>query len=434
MILVSKIHLCIIQNIPFVTIPDKKTLDKIPLALITVLDMLINTFLLTNRIKLSIICNYPMKISKDTLRKILGDRYQNINLEIIPNLSTYSLKDNLIFTLKSFFKLLKLNKFNRIDITYCLYPFSSILASIFFKIITFNKHSKIIYDIRQAWIENIFEQDHLKKNIFLLKIFFLIEKFCVSQSNGFLFLNNSLKKYYEIRFWKKIQNKPIMLLNSHIDEERLKLSQPGKDMTTDIKCDENQVKLGYIGSMDHWRKLDFLLDAISRYNSLYASNNLVLFMIGSGSAVKELEKKCKIMGLDKQVFFLGPKKPDRIKYYLEQIDIGLSHQPKMLATIFGAPLKVLEYLYFNKPVVASNVPAHSRLSKFMNGNGIFLYDFDINSFIRALLNALKVYNKLNVKEVLSDKFGLKQTATTYMHFFNLIQKNSKSVILSNGFV
>jgi len=92
------------------------------------------------------------------------------------NSSLTSAKDNLGFSAKAFNALKKEHQKTKIDIVHCIYPNSSLLAAVLFKIFI-NPKVKIIYNVRSTWIEMIFTQKHINSFLDpLIKIFLNISE------------------------------------------------------------------------------------------------------------------------------------------------------------------------------------------------------------------------------------------------------------------
>ncbi len=431
----EKIHVCLVQNVPLSLELSSKKKSKTPFALINSVNILINSLLESDLVELSIICSSPRKkINSDHLR----ERFQHKNIRrvrVITNISTYSLKDNLRFMLRSIPLLHEIHDQHPINVIHARYPFSSILAAIFARKLGVkgNTNTKIIYDIRNPWIDSIFEMKRVSGRYaqILRAVIHWVERFSLSQANGYIFMNDALKDYYASKFGDFTKEKSYLCLNGEFEENRFgNTLKTLKSYLTDVLPDDQPqntekrvsrpivipiseeerwkkrpIRLGYVGSMEKWRNLDFLIQMMSAVTEEYPKAHLVF--VGSGAHLEELKALTSELRLDDNVFFLGAKKVEDLPYYYQTFDVGISHLPKSLTGWLATPLKVLEYLYFNVPVLASNVPAHSRIRNELDGQGVFLYDFDKGSFVsmlRVLLNEVSRH-PLQTRELVNKRFG-----------------------------
>ena len=109
----------------------------------------------------------------------------------------YSIKDNILFSWRSFKILFQENKKNKIDIVHCFYPNSSLLAGILFKLFV-SKKTKILYDVRSPWIEMSFANKWIsKKKAFIKYIMHFEERILTKFVDYFVFITEWTKEYYK---------------------------------------------------------------------------------------------------------------------------------------------------------------------------------------------------------------------------------------------
>ncbi len=441
----QKIHACIVQNIPLSLELSSKKKSKTPFALINSFNILVNSLLESELIELSIICSSPLS---DVDVNMIKEPFQHKNvrtIRVIPNLSTYSLKDNLRFTLRSIPLLQEIHERHPIDVIHTRYPFSSILAAIFARKLGLKGNPKIIYDIRNPWVDSIFEMKRVsgKHAAILRKIIHWVERYSLYCSDGFIFMNDALKEYYMSKFGKFTEEKSVLCLNGEFEENRFgsslgTLESYWKEFNSDVPTrnedhqqnssslylvtDEERwkrrpIRLGYVGSMEKWRNLDFLVTMMRDVIKEFPRAHLVF--IGSGAHLGELKELTTELALDEHVFFLGAKQVEELPYYYQTFDVGLSHLPKSLTGWLATPLKVLEYLYFNVPVLASNVPAHSRLRDEFDGQGVYLYDFTKASFVNALRIVLtsQLRHPITTRDLVNQRFGRQFMMKSHEHLY-----------------
>jgi glycosyltransferase involved in cell wall biosynthesis len=109
---------------------------------------------------------------------------------------------------------------------------------------------------------------------------------------------------------------------------------------------ENCTVIGFVGWFRSWHGLDFLLEAFRDAGLARKATRLLL--IGDGPAMPALREFVAGNHLDTSVVFTGPLPHPEIPPYVDLIDIAV--QPA--ANEYCCPMKILEYMAMEKPIVA----------------------------------------------------------------------------------
>lgn len=106
--------------------------------------------------------------------------------------------------------------------------------------------------------------------------------------------------------------------------------------------------IGYTGLLSSTRLdislIEYIADQLPKLNFV---------LIGP----EDLSFKTSTLHQKKNIFFLGPKKPDEIPLYIKHFDVCINPQAVNAMTIGNYPRKIDEYLIMGKPVVATNTLA-----------------------------------------------------------------------------
>ncbi len=282
--------------------------------------------------------------------------------------NTYSILDNLRYSMMQCKQLKKINDRVPIDLIHCIYPNSSLLGAVLFKKITGSK-AKIIYDIRSPWIENSIPRLSFRRGICLYKkIAYMSEKALARQADGYIFITQGLKETYESLL--NMQMEPSAIVSSGID---LRLFH--RDNLPPIRnlygIDNEHILIGYVGILSREREMAFALKAfreVIEHDSKYR-----LMFVGEGDDRKRLENLSSSLGLEDYVIFTGSVSHEEVPRYLNNFDLGLCHLPNNLNFRFSFPMKVLEYYSCGLDVLASNILAHQEISKSLP---LILYNVD----------------------------------------------------------
>ena len=119
------------------------------------------------------------------------------------------------------------------------------------------------------------------------------------------------------------------------------------------KLIENRKIVMYTGSLAGYQGLDLLVSAMARVTA--SSPEVVLVLVGGDEkGVKRLAALAKGAGV-KQVLFMGKRPPDQIPDFLSAADVLVSPRRGGL----NPPAKIYTYMQAGKPIVATDIPAHT---------------------------------------------------------------------------
>ncbi len=281
--------------------------------------------------------------------------------------STYSPIDNLKFTAQAYQILKKIQRMGGVEIIHCLYPNSSVLAAVLFKL-TKSKKITIVYDLRSPWLHIAIERGSIPKLLGkpLLVAGYASEFFLSIFVDKFIFITEGLRNHYERRLWRR--GKPYILIPSGIDISEF--TQPSsRNVRRGLGVAQDAEIVGYVGVLSSMRQLTSVIDAFAASKNSKA----VLVLIGDGDALSDLREYVKNHGLEERV-----KLPGRIPYaevhnYIDQFSSGICHLPDTFVFRRSYPMKILEYLAAGKPVLASKLLAHEEIAKAFPEN-VFIYN------------------------------------------------------------
>jgi glycosyltransferase involved in cell wall biosynthesis len=132
----------------------------------------------------------------------------------------------------------------------------------------------------------------------------------------------------------------------------------------------------YTGSMHPVRNLEFLFDVLQH---LRTDRPVRLFMVGGReqSYRERLQSAARKRGIEESVTFTGwIEDSERLYEAIAGADIGLSPLPTDNVLRTSAPIKVLEYLLFETPVVVTDAPDQRRVVEESGAGVVTAYDPD----------------------------------------------------------
>lgn len=165
---------------------------------------------------------------------------------------------------------------------------------------------------------------------------------------------------------------------------RLKLGYP-----------EDSFIFGYIGTLDHHKKMEILFNAFYQLQKKY--EHLFLVIIGDGPAFKNISKSISSFGLENKVIMSGWLNHKDINEHINCFDVAVHHY----ANPYMNPLKIFEYLSAGLPVIAPNIP--NIRTAFKDGLDLLITKADEESLIA---NMEYIMNNDEIRTQLSNKQNL----------------------------
>lgn len=90
-------------------------------------------------------------------------------------------------------------------------------------------------------------------------------------------------------------------------------------------------------------------------------SDVVLFLLGSGLAFQEIERIIAANGIQDKVIIHTPVDYEKVPKYVAMCDVAIVPLPNIPDWRHQCPLKILEYLAMEKPVLLTDIPAHREI-------------------------------------------------------------------------
>jgi len=193
-------------------------------------------------------------------------------------------------------------------------------------------------------------------------------------------LKNWLQRYYEV------DNKKITVIPNGVDVEafrpKLEYEKEAKEIREKLGAANHKIVM-YSGYMD---TLNGITDLVQLLPEIIRKRQEVYFLfVGYGP------EKDRIISLSQKhprnVKFLAPVPHDKIPVYYQMCDLFLIPRPSTISTETLTPLKLLETMAMEKPVLASNVGGIAEVIRHQK-NGYLFEKGDMGSLKQVLLQIL----------------------------------------------
>ena len=269
---------------------------------------------------------------------------RNVASKLPPNLAVHELKlstnagpaNSLRFAIQAREEILKISKNKKVDVVHLFNPAPATFA-LGWLLKFSDKRPKIIYDIRTGGIGHGFDA-------WLINFMARTAPFF---ADGIITLSSAL---YQRLFGKRVLFHAIVPLGVATDRYQKIIHSSNKKKHFDFV---------YIGSLGKNRNLKILLEAFTVVQQQF--NQVYLTLIGGGDDMVALQEWVAFRHLEPVITFLPTVPFERVPEMLAKADCGLSFIPVTPWFNPQPPLKTLEYLSSNLPVVATATDSHREL-------------------------------------------------------------------------
>jgi len=141
-----------------------------------------------------------------------------------------------------------------------------------------------------------------------------------------------------------------------------------------------------------------------------------LVILGDGVAREEVSKYVKANGLEQVIRLRGPVAFSEVPDYIAACDVGILALPDLPIWWFQCPLKVIECLAMNKPVIVSDIPAN-RWIVGKSPVGLYLEGTSPQHIANGVRRFLKTRNNLNPRlgQQIAARFSIEKVAEMVEH-------------------
>jgi len=160
-----------------------------------------------------------------------------------------------------------------------------------------------------------------------------------------------------------------------------------QEIRKNLSLDDKEV-IVYVGTMNRFRQLDFLFEVLKRILSRHPKAHLL--MVGGGKEPEDLEwlqQRASALGVEENVTITGWVSREEVPAYIRASDLGVSPFAPNKVLINNSPIKPLEYLAMEIPVVATDIPEQRKILK-GSGGGVCV-PWDVEKFAQAICNLLE---------------------------------------------
>jgi glycosyltransferase involved in cell wall biosynthesis len=218
--------------------------------------------------------------------------------------------------------------------------FSVFLAALFRKRHLYDMHSSLPRQLQNFDFGNVWP---------IIQAFRWFERVAIGSCDALITIGPDLEKYaYEIRpdvAQMMIENLPLRTTS---------MSRKSVEALREKTGIKNRLAIVYTGTFERYQGVDLLLESAKIIAAQYPE---VVFVLvgGKPEQIEAAKEQVASNVLEKSMIFTGTLPIEEANQYMELADILVS--PRIEGT--SVPLKIYTYLHTGKPIVATNLSAHT---------------------------------------------------------------------------
>ncbi len=162
-----------------------------------------------------------------------------------------------------------------------------------------------------------------------------------------------------------IQEEKIVIVRNGVDLRAFSPGPPNIDLQRRLGL-QDKIVMGYIGSFFHYEGIDLLVHAMAGLSAEFP--DLRLLLVGEGEVTPILKKIAQDSGIIDKVLFPGRVAHAEISEYYRLYDFMVLPRMDTRETRLVTPLKPLEIMSMEKPLIASDIGGHREIvTEVVNG-------------------------------------------------------------------
>lgn len=175
-----------------------------------------------------------------------------------------------------------------------------------------------------------------------------IEKEQLAKADKTFVVTSALKNYF-VEYYGINPNKIFVTPNAINPQYLIQRPSSHNDIGSHkLGFYENDIVIGFIGSILPYHRVDRLLLAYSKAINELENSNMRLLIVGGGEQLEQLMKLAKELKINKLTVFTGNVLPENVGLYLELMDICVIPN----ANWYMSPIKLFEYAIAGKAIIS----------------------------------------------------------------------------------
>ncbi|MDH3505415.1 MAG: glycosyltransferase, exosortase A system-associated, partial [Nitrospirota bacterium] len=235
----------------------------------------------------------------------------------------------------------------------------------------------VVYEIRAFWEDAAVDHGTYREFSWKYKLVHALETLACRKVNHLAVLCQGIKQDLQKR---GIGENHMTIVPNGIHVEDFQPCPADEDFRQSWGLN-GKIVIGFVGSFYRYEGLDLLVEAFAKL--LKREQKLVLLLVGGGEVEEELKAQVYRLSLTSHVVFTGRISHNRIPGVYGLFDFLVYPRKSIRLTELVTPLKPLEAMAMEKPVVASNIGGHRELIR-DGETGVLFEAGNVDSLVQAL--------------------------------------------------
>jgi glycosyltransferase involved in cell wall biosynthesis len=255
-------------------------------------------------------------------------------------------------------------------------------------------------------------------NRLMIGLFQFLERLVINSCDAMITIGPDLEQH-------------VREINPKVPMEMIENLPLGNDQVSDAAIEKlredlsinDKIAIVYTGTFERYQGVDLLLECAKIINNQYPEAIFVL-VGGKPNQIEEYQEIATSMQLEDSVRFMGTLPIEEANVYIKMADILVS--PRIEGT--SVPLKIYTYLRAGKPIVATNLIAHSLV---LNQETAMLVDPTKEAFAEGLMKLIRDENLRNYmgdqsQKLAEEKYNEANYLAKLRKIYKVIQSASSS--------
>ena len=234
----------------------------------------------------------------------------------------------------------------------------------------------VIYEIRAFWEDAAVDHGTYMEGSWKYRMVHWLETWVCQRANHLAVLCDGIKHDLKKR---GISQEQITIVPNGIHIAEFQPGLPDQEFR-DRWGLKGKTVIGFLGSFYRYEGLDLLIEAFSHLRQKY--RNLVLLLVGGGEVEDELKMQVKKLSLSSDVIFPGRVPHQRVPGVYGLMTFLVYPRKSIRLTELVTPLKPLEAMAMEKPLIASDIGGHRELIQ-DGKTGVLFQAGNLESLVKA---------------------------------------------------
>lgn len=213
----------------------------------------------------------------------------------------------------------------------------------------------VIYEVRGIWEGSHAARRKAAEKMVRYRAVRLFENIALRGATRVCAIGESLADEVASR---GIPRESMLIVPNGVNVTTFKPGDPSPELRAKLNLND-AIVTGYIGSFFTFEGLDLMVEAMGKLADEFPK--LKLLFVGGGELRKTLESMAAERGIADRIIFTGRVPHEEVPEYYRLCDIFILPRRDAERLRFVTPLKPMEIMAMQKPVIASNIDSHKEM-------------------------------------------------------------------------